>query len=266
MDVHLVDAFRAIAHAKAGIDIPPGKEDLIAIRVGRRLKALGLKHASDYLAKLRADPHGTELTEFLNAISTNLTAFFREADHFDLLADDLARRAAATGRLRIWCAASSTGEEPYTLAMVLAERLGGSVDIRILGTDISTDVLRTAEAGVYRNERVAAVPSALRARYFDRVDDEHCAVSPVLRQMVVFGRLNLSTPPFPMQGPLDAVLCRNVMIYFDQDVKQRLIADVEHRLLAPGALFVIGHAESLNGLTTGLKFEAPSVYRAPRAR
>jgi chemotaxis protein methyltransferase CheR len=261
MDPHLVDAFRAIAHEKAGIDIPPGKEDLIAIRVGRRLKALGLTHAKDYLAKLRGDVHGTELVEFLNAISTNLTGFFREADHFELLARDLAERAARTNRLRIWSAASSTGEEAYTLAMVLTERLGPSVDLRILGTDISTDVLARAERGHYRVEKLAAVPSALRDRYFRTIDADTAEISVDLRRLVAFARLNLSTPPFPMAGPFDAVLCRNVMIYFDQPVKQRLVAEIEGRLLAPGALFLIGHAESLNGLQTRLTFEAPSVYR-----
>ncbi len=266
MDPQLFQRFGEIAYSKAGIKLHDGKEALVAARVAKRLRALGLSSPKEYLKMLESDPHGSEIILFLDAISTNFTSFFREAAHFDYLREFLTqKRRDRRKRLRVWCAASSSGEEPYTLAMTLAEALGESaVDWRILATDISTRILDVAERGEYDHSSVQNVPRALLLKYFSpegprdseqrrwRVNDE-------LRQRVLFKRLNLAKPPYPMTGPLDVVFCRNVMIYFDAPVRQGLVAEID-RLIADDGLVCIGHSESLNGLGTRLVAIEPSIY------
>ncbi len=261
----LFQRFCEIAHARAGIAIRPGKEHLVTARVNRRIRALQLGSDREYLDFLESDGSGEELVLFLDAISTNYTSFMREPDHFDVLAGAVTKlRKRGQDRIRVWCAASSTGEEPYTIAMVLAETLGLGFDWKLLATDISTNVLGTACRGEYSEDRISPLSEKRRERFFERINPEdespgqYRAIQE-LRDRIVFKRLNLSTPPFPMQGPLDFVFCRNVMIYFDNAVKKRLLAEVE-RLMAPGAIFVSGHSEPLSGLTRSLQIIRPSVY------
>ncbi len=267
MDRALFDAFRAIAHDHAGIALPDGKETLVEARIGRRLRALGLPDARSYLHWLANDQSGDELISFLDAISTNFTSFFREPAHFDLLtAEARGWRDANAARVRVWCAASSSGEEPYTIAMILAQVFEGSgCDWKVLATDISTRILAAAEAGTYPYERLAEVPGHLRTRWFSRVaspagEPELWQVVPALRSHIVFRRLNLAGPPFPMKGPFDAIFCRNVMIYFDAVTRQGFVHEAD-RLLSRGAPLFIGHAETLTGLTTRCQMIKPSVYR-----
>lgn len=253
-----------VAYQQAGIRLGDEKLALVTARVGKRLRALNLADEAEYLELLRRDDSGSELTAFLDVISTNFTSFYREPDHFTRLEALLAAAVKAGQQtFRIWCAASSSGEEPYTLAIVLAEVLG-SRDWKILATDISTRVLTQARAGVYRPEHVKPVPRELLARYFEagRGDDgePRYAVTASLKQRVTFARLNLSQPPFPMRGPFDAIFCRNVMIYFDQPVRQALVSEMQ-RLVRPGGLVIVGHSETLSGLSTTLDVVAPSVYR-----
>ncbi len=264
MDDASFDYFREVAYATAGIALSDGKQALVASRLASRLRALQLPDERAYVDYLRADTSGAELVQFLDVISTNFTSFFRERDHFDELGRT-ARRALSGGRrrFRYWCAASSSGEEPWSMAMTLAEELGQETDWRILATDISTRVLRAAERGVYTTEQTQTIPPELRAKWMVRQKDGTWSVSPALRPRVVYRRLNLATPPYPMQGPLDAVFCRNVMIYFDNRVRQGLISEVE-RLLEPGGLLCIGHTETLTGVRTALDSDRPSVYRTPR--
>ncbi len=254
------------AYAAAGIALSEGKQALVVSRLASRLRALGLSDERAYVAFLEADASGQELVHFLDVISTNFTSFFREKDHFEDLRRCAARaHAAGRRRFRCWSAASSSGEEPWSMAMVLAEQLGADADWRILATDISTRVLTTAERGVYSDEQLRTVPPELKQRWLVRQGGgggtQRWAVADALRAKVVFRRLNLSAPPYPMSGPLDAVFCRNVMIYFDNRVRQGLVEQVE-RLLAPGGLVCIGHTETLTGVRTGLQLERPSVYRA----
>lgn len=255
-----------IARDTAGISLRPGKETLLASRIGKRLRALQLDNPVEYLQYLEDDDSGEEMIQFLDAISTNYTRFMREAEHFVQLREAAERwRAQKRSTIRLWCAASSTGEEPYTLAMVLHEVFEGfDADIRILATDISTRALATAREGVYPAEAVEPLPSRLLSRYFtaERVEasgEKRWRVIDTLKRMVVFKRLNLATPPFPMKGPLESVFCRNVMIYFEQRERAALISEIE-RLLAPGGLLYIGHAETLNNIATKLKRVAPSAY------
>lgn len=267
MNAVVFQELRKLAYERAGIALRENKEALLSARIAKRMRKLGLRAEQEYLEYLRGDGSGSEMIEFLDAISTNFTSFFREQDHFELL-----QREAATwlddrrSSVRIWCAAAATGEEPYSLAMTLAESLAGhGTDWRILATDISVGALLTAQGGRYDDGRLAPVPMALRRKYFssdpgDPQSGRGNRVSEKLRERITFTRLNLATPPFPMRGGLDAVFCRNVMIYFDNAVRQRLIAEIE-LLLRPGGLLVIAHSETLNGVSTGLKTVRPSVYR-----
>jgi chemotaxis protein methyltransferase CheR len=263
MESKLFEEFRSLIYQEAGITLRPGKESLVSSRIGKRMRALGLVSQRDYLEHVRNDASGGELVHLIDAISTNVTSFYREADHFKLLSELLERWGAqGQRRFRIWCAAASSGEEPYTIAITAAEALGAGADVKILATDISTRVLETARQGRYPKPRVATVPSQHLSRYFDRQGDRQNPLFSVrrpLRDMLVFRRLNLSTAPYPMKGPLDVVFCRNVMIYFDNDVRTRLLNEV-YRLLKPGGYLLVGHAESLTGITTRLKPVKPSTY------
>jgi chemotaxis protein methyltransferase CheR len=267
MDAQQFQRFCDIAYSKAGIKLRDGKEALVSARVAKRLRALHLSSAGEYLALLEGDKTGNEIVSFLDAISTNFTTFFREPVHFETLKTFIEHRLSqGKKRLRVWCAASSSGEEPYTLAMTIAETLGQSaLDWRILATDISTKILAVAEQGIYDAAALKDVPRAMLAKYFTSLDSKRSSnrrwqVTEELRRKVVFKRLNLAKPPYPMPGPLDVVFCRNVMIYFDDPVRQGLVSEID-RLLADDGLVCIGHSESFTGLRTQLTIIEPSVYQ-----
>jgi chemotaxis protein methyltransferase CheR len=268
MDQECFQAFQKIAYDRAGIFLRPGKAVLVQARLAKRLRELGLATERDYLERLHGDGGDDELVRFLDAISTNFTHFFREPDHFETLAEDATRAFKAGQRkFRIWCAACSSGEEPYTVAMVLDPILEGC-DWKILATDISTRVLAIAAQGEYGAAEIASIPERLRGKYLEHVaaseGEARWRVKDVLRSRVVFRRLNLAQRPYPLKGPLDTGFLRNVMIYFDREMRQGVVSELE-RLLRPGAPLFIGHSETLNGIQTRLRSERPSVYRAPAA-
>ena len=268
MEAQLFRRFAALAYEKAGISIKPGKEALVSARVAKRLRALSISDAESYLRYLEEDQSGEELVRFLDVISTHFTSFYRERDHFELLQAEIAGLVeAGQRRLRIWSAASSTGEEPYSIAMTALGVKGVErLDLKILATDIAADTLRQAAQGCYAAARMEPVPPALRARWFVQKADpldplaETWEARPELKSRIAFRRLNLAEPPFPMQGPFDVVFCRNVLIYFDQPTRQRLLSAVEG-LLRPGGLLCIGHTETLSGIRSSFKMERPSVFR-----
>lgn len=255
--------FRELIHRLSGIALSEGKEGLVRARVSKRMRALGILEYDEYLERVVADCTGEEIVNLLDVISTNVTSFFREERHFQVLAET-ARTWLAERRtnLRLWSAACSTGEEPYSMAMTLLPLLeGGGVDLKILATDLSTRALDRARSGRYEGDKLRGVPPEHRTRFFAD-DPNHPStlnVAPELRRAVVFARLNLSQVPFPMSGPFDAVFCRNVMIYFDVDIRRRLLAEIL-RLLRPGGWLFVGHSESLMGLTSGFKSVSASVY------
>jgi chemotaxis protein methyltransferase CheR len=263
MESEIFSEFCQLIQQESGIALGRGKEALMSARISKRMRALKIGTFDDYLDVLRADNSGAELTELLDVISTNVTSFFREPEHFDYF-DEAFRswRAAGRTRFRIWSAACSTGEEPYTLAMVAAGHLDATCDCKILATDISTRVLRNAQAGRYPERLAERVPAPRLHQFFtkEKADDGpvYC-VSAEIQRLVVFKRLNLSVAPFPMNGPFDAVFCRNVMIYFDNDTRKSLLNEI-HRLLRPGGLLMVGHSESFSGIANGFKSIRPSIY------
>ena len=268
MDTITFRRFCSIAYEKAGITLNDSKETLVEARVGKRMRALGLATEKDYLTYLLDSQNQDEIVNFLDVISTNHTSFYREPDHFDLLRTTLVDwRIQGCRRLRLWSAASSTGEEPYTIAFTATEALDGSgIDWLLLATDISTKVLARAEAGAYAASKVALLSRAQQKCYFESTESkDELKVREDIRNKVVFRRLNLATPPYPMRGPFDVIFCRNVMIYFDQVVRQRIISAME-RLLAPNGLLFIGHAEALSGVRTSLKMLKPSVFMLSEER
>jgi chemotaxis protein methyltransferase CheR len=265
MDKSVFKAFAMLVYDKAGISLGESKEALVSSRVAKRMRTLGIEQGDykTYLKQIEDDRTGEELVHFLDAISTNVTSFFRENHHFGFMAEVLSKWLAKGQKsFRIWSAACSSGEEPYSAAITFLEVCGKSADLKILATDISTKVLDKALKGIYEDDKVKTVPPVLRSRYFTKVNNGSSnlfEVVPALKQMVVFKRLNLSTPPFPMRGPLDIVFCRNVMIYFDNAVRTQLLSEI-YRLLKPGGYLFVGHAESLTGIVSDFKVVKPATY------
>ncbi|HEX8914839.1 MAG TPA: protein-glutamate O-methyltransferase [Humisphaera sp.] len=253
-----------------GINLHDGKMSLVRSRLAKRLRAGRFASVTDYLDHVEADPGGAEFTALIDAISTNLTSFFREDGHFAHVATkavpDLIRRQRAAGggcTVRAWSAGCSTGEEPYSLAMTLLDATEQCEprDIKILATDICTRVLKVAAAGVYDETRARAVPPDKRSRYL-RVERAggrtSYRVDPAVQAMIRFRHLNLMGR-WPFTGPFDLIFCRNVMIYFDKPTQERLIGRF-HDHLAPGGLLFTGHSESLTGVSHRFRYVQPTIY------
>lgn len=264
MDKAVFDNFRSLIFDSCGIHLTDQKQALVSARISKRMRALQIGEYDRYYQHVVADRSGTELRELINAISTNVTHYFRESRHFDFFADQV-RDWSSNGmrRMRIWCAACSTGEEPYTIAMTALENLQKGMDLEIVASDISTKVLQIAKFGVYKDTDVARVPPPLLKKYFQKGvgrAEQLYRVKQQLRDMVSYRQINLSTPPYPINGELDAIFCRNVMIYFNNDLRAMLVHHFE-RLLKPGGLLFVGMAESLTGIHKNLATVEPSVYR-----
>ncbi len=254
------EAIGRLLYATAGIALNESKRELVLSRLTRRLRQLGAGSIRDYVALVSSERGRDELTEMVDLLTTNKTDFFREPAHFDVLADLAAGRPRTAPPMTVWSAGCSTGEEPYSIAMILHDRGGGARGARILATDLSARVLAQAREGVYPGDRVQAVPRELRERHFvPAADPGRFRVSEVLRDMVHFGRLNLMDE-WPMRGPFDAIFCRNVMIYFDAPTRERLVNRLAS-LLAPDGFLFVGHSESLSALSHPLRYVQPATYR-----
>lgn len=251
-----------LLHEHAGIRMREGKEGLVRARLTKRLRKLGLPDFDAYLGFVEQEKSRQEFAEMIDALTTNKTSFLREATHFDFLRDTVF--PTLRGPVRIWSAGCSSGEEPYTLAMLCNDAFGESAgrEVRILATDISHRVLATAKAGAYPTETMSDVPSAWLQKYWARKADpsgrDLYEAQNTLRRLVHFAKLNLMER-WPMQGPFDAILCRNVMIYFDKATQQQLV-ERYWALLRPGGHLFVGHSESLTGLTHRFRYVQPAVY------
>jgi chemotaxis protein methyltransferase CheR len=264
------DLLRKLIHAHAGIALAPWKRYLVRSRLTRRLQELGLATFADYHARLLADSTGAELMRFINAMTTNKTEFFREPHHFDYLRSTWLPsrgpcRRASDRHLRLWSAGCSTGEEPYSLAITLLGALNDAADwdIRILASDIDTEVLDRAAEGIYPMEHVGPVPRPLLPRYFLRGTGPRSGlvrVKPAARSLVAFRRINFLDEPWPIRTRFDVIFCRNVLIYFDRATQQRVLTRLVLQLKDDGLLF-LGHAEGAHGLVSGLTRVGPTIYR-----
>ena len=252
---------RQLIYQRAGISLHAGKQAMVYSRLSRRLRETGHGSFSDYLGEIErtsdADP---EWQEFVNALTTNLTSFFREEHHFHALVEDL--RARAGRPLRIWCNAASTGEEPYSLAMTVAEALGASAQVKLVCSDIDTKVLQTAQRGVYAADARGLSPERLK-RHFLRGTGANVGqvrVKPELARMIEFRSFNLMSASWSQLGePFDFVFCRNVMIYFDSPT-QRKVLERTHRHLRPDGLMYVGHSENFTDARDLFKLRGKTIY------
>ncbi|HSV28378.1 MAG TPA: CheR family methyltransferase [Candidatus Omnitrophota bacterium] len=254
----------------SGIRMPPVKKTMVEGRLRRRVRALGLSSLSEYCSRLFEEGWlESEFVNLINVVTTNKTDFFREPEHFRLLAERVLPEWVAAGRgldtpLKVWSAASSTGAEPYTLAMVLDDcaRRNRGFRFKILATDISTDVLDKARHAVYPHEMIAPVPPEWQRRYFLRSRDTTQSIVrivPQLRQSVHFGRLNLMDESYPVETGLDVVFCRNILIYFDKPTQQGVLQRLcDH--LRPGGLLFVSHTETVTGMDLPIRQVAASVF------
>lgn len=256
---------RTLSNRYSGIQVPDERFDMFYSRLSKRVRKLGLRNFKEYCQYLDENPE-LEFTEFINAITTNLTAFFRENHHFDYLRDtvipELLVRNKHTQTIRAWSAGCSSGEEPYSIAITLLEQVPANWDIKLLATDLDTNVLKTATEGVYTLERIQDIPEARLKRWFmcgKGAQSGLVKVSPQLQKIISFKQLNLMQE-WPMKGPFDFIFCRNVLIYFDRETKI-MLAKRYAQILADKSWLFIGHSESLNQLSTELELVACTSYR-----
>jgi chemotaxis protein methyltransferase CheR len=253
---------RELAYRHFGLDLKPGKEALVEARLGKALRRDGFRTFRQYCDHLESSGAATgAITELGDALSTNFTSFMREPAHFEYLKRTVVPEFAARSGGRIWSAACSTGEEPYSVLFTLLEALP-SANIRILASDISTRVLAAAQRAIYSIQSVEAMPEAWRRRYFLRGNGKSqgwMRVKPEFRSMVEFSRINLVSGDLP-SGEFPVILCRNVMIYFDKPTQENVVRRLSSRL-GPGGHLLIGHSESLTGVRHGLDYVQPATYR-----
>lgn len=251
---------RALIYRQAGISLSESKQEMVYSRLARRLRAKGMNSFEVYLDGLESGRDPEEWEAFTNALTTNLTSFFREAHHFPILAEHA--RTAATP-FSVWCSASSTGEEPYSIAMTLCETFNTlTPPVTIIATDIDTNVLESAARGIYTLDRLDKMPEARARRFFLRGKGDQAGmvrVRPELRQLISFQPLNLLAASWPIRGPFDAIFCRNVMIYFDKPTQSKILARFVP-LMKPQGLLFAGHSENFMYVSELLKLRGKTVY------
>ena len=255
---------RKISNEHAGIQAPDERFDMFYSRLSKRVRKLGLADFKEYCAYLQSG-HDDEFTQFINAITTNLTSFFREQHHFDYLRDsvvpELLVRNKNTKQIRVWSAGCSTGEEPYSIAITLLDAIPSDWDIKILATDLDTNVLQTASDGIYTHDRVAELPNEILKHWFmrNKSSPNHVKVKTPLQDIIQFRQLNLMNE-WAMKIPFDVIFCRNVLIYFDRETKTALAKRYAKMLTSKSWLF-IGHSESLNQICGEFKLVSTTCYQ-----
>lgn len=250
---------RDMIYQRAGIMLANHKRDMVYSRVGRRVRHHRLTRFEDYLSRLDRNPNAPEWEAFTNTLTTNLTAFFREAHHFPLLAQHVSGRH---GPIRVWSAAASTGQEAYSIAIQLMETLGEKADFLVHATDIDTDALAVARRGIYPIEQIEKLDGQRRKRFFQKGGGEHSGfarVRPELASKVCFEPLNLISDVWASKGPFDAVFCRNVMIYFDVETQAGILKHLVSQMKKDGLLFA-GHSESFTYITDHFRLRGQTVY------
>ncbi|EPX85363.1 CheR family methyltransferase [Salipiger mucosus] len=241
-----------LARAEYGLSLADSKKPLVYSRLARRLRARGVEKFQDYMALLNDDAEADERLELITALTTNVTSFFRERHHFDMLASELLPDCGHHGRIRLWSAGCSSGQEAYSIAMTLRDSLADidRRDVRVLATDIDPAIVRRAQNGRYPKEEQSAIPAHLSRQFTRRCnsDPDHFEMTDDVGKLVTFAELNLMTT-WPFRGPFDGIFCRNVAIYFDQDTQQKLWTRFAE-MLRPGGYLFIGHSERVSGPAT----------------
>lgn len=257
---------RVLIHERAGIALSVQKRQMVYSRLSRRLRELGLKEFSAYLRLLEADPRSHEWELFTNALTTNLTAFFREAHHFPVLAEHVRQ---CPQPVTVWCSAASTGEEPYSIAMTLIEALGSRASTAsVVATDIDTQVLAKGVEGVFTMEQASKLPPERLKRFFLKGSGAHAGkvrIRPEVAAMVHFSQLNLLDPKWALKGLFDAIFCRNVMIYFDKPTQGKILQRFAP-LMKPHGLLFAGHSENFSFANQTFRLRGQTVYQLATAQ
>lgn len=251
---------QALIYQRAGISLHDGKHAMVYSRLSRRLRDTGHQSFKDYLGWLQSTD-GPEWQEFINALTTNLTSFFREQHHFDIFSSHLRSRPAGTG-WRVWCNAASTGEEPYSIVMTAMEALGPKANLTLTASDIDSKVLASAAQGIYRVDGLKGINTERMQRFFMRgkgSNEGMARVKPELQRMIEFISVNLIRDDWPFREPFDVVFCRNVMIYFDASTQRKVLERI-HRVMAPGGLLFVGHAENFSESRDLFVLKGKTVY------
>lgn len=259
----LFHKFAELAFNRTGIHMHDGKKPLMQSRLAKVLRQRQLNSYKEYYDLLDKDRDGDLVMEFVNAVSTNTTYFFREEKHFEFLRKNWAPQMGNKSPIRVWCAASSSGEEPYSIAITL-EDLFPKVRKEMVASDIDTNMLQTARQGIYSFDKIDKLPLVMKNKYFLKGKNNASGMVRVkkdLRQMIDFTRINL-IEKFSFSTPWDLIFCRNVMIYFQNDTKRSIVERMFH-YLNPGGYLLIGHSETLNGVTSMYEYVQPAIYRRP---
>jgi chemotaxis protein methyltransferase CheR len=264
---HDFERVQKMIYARAGISLNKSKQDMVYSRLARRLRATGINNFRDYLALLEGD-NEDEWEAFVNSLTTNLTSFFREPHHFPLLAEH-ALKQSKHHKLQLWCSAASTGEEPYSMAMTLVDAFGSfTPPVSIVASDVDTNVLAKAEAGIYPMERVEKISADMLKRFFFKGSGKQAGfvkVRPELQALVTFRQINLLDNDWQIRGPLDAIFCRNVMIYFDKETQLKILERFAP-LLQPDGLLFAGHSESFHNAGHVFTLRGKTVYELAKRK
>jgi chemotaxis protein methyltransferase CheR len=254
------DHVQKLIYQRAGISLHDGKHAMVYSRLSRRLRETGHNSFREYLRWLEATD-GPEWQEFVNALTTNLTSFFREGHHFQVLAEYL-RSIQSAGACKMWCSAASTGEEPYSIAMTATEALGSNGNFSLIASDIDSKVLHTASQGIYKSDSLKGLDQARLQRFFMRGKAGNAGMAKVkqeLRSKIDFLIVNLIRNDWPFRDPFDVVFCRNVMIYFDATTQRQVLERI-HKVMKPGALLFVGHAENFSDSRDLFALKGKTVY------
>ena len=260
------ERIRQLIHKEAGIALNPSKKDMVYGRLVRRIRELKLPTFAAYIDFLQSLAGKREFEQFVNALTTNLTFFFREEHHFQMLSAHL-KTLAGKGEVAIWCAAASSGEEPYSIAMSALEAfpLGSKPPIHIIATDLDTSMLEVGRKGIYSEDKIAKLPAGYAGKYFDKLPDGSYQAKSTLRDMIQFSRLNLIDSNWGMRKQFDAIFCRNVMIYFDRDTQFAVLKKF-HPLIKPHGLLFVGHSENFYFASDYFTLKGKTVYELSKPK
>ncbi|MCL1886653.1 MAG: chemotaxis protein CheR [Betaproteobacteria bacterium] len=254
---------RSLIYKRAGITLADSKEEMVYSRIARRLRTTGYKDFSSYLDQLEGGKMENEWEAFTNALTTNLTSFFREAQHFPILAEH-AKKKQEDGLFTVWCSASSTGEEPYSIAITLCEAFNSlKPPVQIIATDIDTNVLKTAADGIYSSDKVEKLSQNYLKKFFLNGKGKHAGMVRVrqeLRDLITYRQVNLLESNWPIRGSFDAIFCRNVMIYFDKQTQGKILSRFVS-LMKPDGLLFAGHSENFTYVSNDFKLVGKTVYK-----